>query len=120
MIWRQGDILSDETPLSGGVLVANLLLHHFEDETLRDLGRICGGFEVVVFNEPDRAMLPHMLGTMIWPAINRVTRHDMHVSIFAGFTAGEMAEQLGLKGDIWSFRETSTWRGSRRVLGWRV
>lgn len=120
VVWRQGDLLADAAALGGGVLVANLFLHHFEDQALRDLGRICGGFEVVVFNEPDRAMLPHMLGAMIWPMVNRVTRHDMHVSIFAGFSAGEVPEQLGLDGETWRFRETSTWRGGRRVLGWRA
>lgn len=120
VIWKQGDVLADDNPLSGGVLLANLFLHHFEDETMIELGRICSGFEVVVFNEPNRAMLPHMLGTAIWPMINRVTRHDMHVSIFAGFSAGELPELLGLDRAAWRFHETSTWRGSRRVLGWRV
>lgn len=117
--WRRGDLLSDGSPLSGGVLVANLFLHHFEGDSLRCLGRICGEFEVVIFNEPDRAMLPHMLGASMWPMINRVTRHDMHVSIRAGFAAGELPGLLGLDRKTWRFHETSTWRGARRVLGCR-
>lgn len=106
--------------MTGGVLVANLFLHHFEGESLRMLGKLCGGFEVVVFSEPDRAILPHMLGVLLWPAINRVTRHDMHVSIRAGFAAGELPELMGLEPEKWTFRETSTWRGARRVIGLHI
>lgn len=118
--WKQGDVLSQEKALTGGVLVANLFLHHFEGERLRILGRLCEAFEVLVISEPDRAGLPHVLGTMMWPFVNRVTRHDMHVSIDAGFTTGETAGLLGLAAGKWRIRETSTWRGARRVVAWRA
>lgn len=117
--WQQGDLLSDRHDLSGGVLIANLFLHHFEGDSLRTLGTLYQEFEVVIFCEPDRAMIPHLLGASIWPWVNRVTRHDMHVSINAGFTKGELPALLGLKPERWEFSETSTWRGGRRVLGWR-
>lgn len=117
--WRQGDLLSDRHDLSGGVLIANLFLHHFEGEALRALGTLCEGFEIVVFCEPDRARIPHLLGASIWPWVNRVTRHDMHVSIDAGFVKGELPALLGLEPKWWKISETSTWRGARRVLGWR-
>ena len=120
VIWRQGDVRSGSTPPGGGVLVANLFLHHFDETSLRDLGRLCNGFEVLVFNEPDRATLPHLLGTPLWPLVNRVTRHDMHVSIAAGFAKGELQRLLGLDPKKWNIRETSSWRGARRVLGWRA
>lgn len=120
VIWRQGDLLSGGVSLSGGVLVANLFLHHFEGESLRALGRLCGNFEVLIFNEPARGALPHVLGTLMWPMINRVTRHDMHVSIHAGFAKGETVGLLDLDPEAWKFRETSTWRGANRVLGWRA
>jgi hypothetical protein len=118
--WRQGDVLSAGETLTGGVLVANLFLHHFQGEALRNLGKLCDGFEVVVFNEPDRTTLPHLLGTLMWPMINRVTRHDMHVSINAGFADGELPERLGLDTGKWRISETSTWRGARRVIAWRA
>lgn len=120
VIWRQGDILTNHPPAGGGVLVANLFLHHFEGESLLKIGRICDGFDVLVFTEPDRAALPHLLGASLWPLVNRVTRHDMHVSITAGFAAGDMPRLLGLDRKTWTIRETSTWRGARRVLGWRA
>lgn len=119
VVWKQGDVLTSRSAMTGGVLVANLFLHHFEGEALRNLGKLCDGFEVVVFSEPDRGILPHVLGFLMWPFVNRVTRHDMPVSIRAGFAAGELPRLLGLDPETWQFRETSTWRGARRVIGWR-
>jgi hypothetical protein len=117
--WKQGDIFAAPPPEATGVLVANLFLHHFEGEALNLLGRWMENFELLVFCEPDRAHLPHALGALIHPFINRVTRHDMHVSITAGFATGEIRRFLGLSEDHWQSRESSTWRGARRVVFWR-
>ncbi len=114
--WQRGDIFASPPPASGGVLVASLFLHHFEAAALTALGEWFGNFEVLVFNEPDRARLPHLLGRSLHPWINRVTRHDMHVSIRAGFAAGEIGRLLGLAASRWRTRESSTWRGARRVI----
>lgn len=118
--WHQGDIFKTSPPAPGGVLVANLFLHHFEKEELARLGRWMAGFDMLVFNEPDRSRLPHFLGALMHPSINRVTKHDMHVSIRAGFAAGEISRFLELDDGRWETRESSTWRGARRVLAWRV
>ncbi|HSP42001.1 MAG TPA: class I SAM-dependent methyltransferase [Luteolibacter sp.] len=117
--WRCGDVFHNP-PETGGVLVANLFLHHFEGEALRKLGAICDGFEALVFNEPDRARLAAALGYTMFPFVNHVTRHDMMVSIRGGFRRGEMPLMLGLDPARWNWRETSTWRGARRVLAWRA
>ena len=114
--WHRGDLF-DQAPPSGGLLIANLFLHHFEADALLKLGRWMENFEVLLINEPDRARLPHLLGGLMHPFINPVTRHDMHVSIDAGFSKGEIPCLLGL--DKWEIRESSTWRGSRRVVAWR-
>lgn len=114
--WHRGDIFAMPAPASGGVLVANLFLHHFEGEALTALGQWFKNFEVLVINEPDRATLPHVLGGWLHPLINRVTRHDMHASIRAGFEAGEVTRMLGLDPARWRFRESSTWHGARRVV----
>lgn len=116
--WHRGTIFDAPPPEESGVLVANLFLHHFEAEELAALGRWMRSFKVLVINEPDRSRLPHLLGRLAHPWINRVTRHDMHVSIDAGFAAGEIGGLLGLDG--WQMKETSTWRGARRVLAWRA
>ena len=117
--WSQGDIFTMPPPRAGGVMVANLFLHHFEGVPLTDLGCWCENFEVLIINEPDRASLPHLLGGLMHPWINRVTRHDMHVSIRAGFAAGEITHFLGLDAHRWQTRESSTWRGARRVVAWK-
>ncbi|MBC8127104.1 MAG: hypothetical protein H8M99_08175 [Gloeobacteraceae cyanobacterium ES-bin-144] len=119
VIWKQGDLLSADCEMSGGILISNLFLHHFEGASLRQLGQLCNGFEILVFNEPDRSTLPHLLGGSMWPMINRVTRHDMHVSISAGFARDEMPSLMGIDPAMWSIVETCTWRGARRVLGCR-
>ena len=113
--WHRGDLF-EQAPRSGGVLIANLFLHHFEAEALLKLGRWMENFAVLLINEPDRAPLPHLLGGLMHPFINHITRHDMHVSIDAGFSRGEIQRLLGL--DDWKIRESSTWRGSRRVVAW--
>ncbi|GAA5116068.1 hypothetical protein JIN84_19585 [Luteolibacter yonseiensis] len=117
--WNQGDIFASKAPDKGGVLVANLFLHHFEGEALMRLGRWVDRFEVLVFCEPDRARLPHVLGGLMHPWINRVTRHDMHVSITGGFRQGEIRQGMGLETGRWQCRESSTWRGARHVVFWR-
>lgn len=117
--WRRGDVFQ-QAPPPGGVLVANLFLHHFEGDGLKRLGKLCEGYDVLLFNEPDRSRVAACLGTVLHPFVNHVTRHDMLVSIRAGFRRGEMTRLLGLDESLWNIRETSTWRGARRVIACRV
>ena len=118
--WIQGDLFNAPAPEVGGVLIANLFLHHFEGDALSALGRWMKPFEVLVINEPDRACLPILLGCLMHPWVNRVTRHDMNVSIRGGFSGGEIPRFLRLLDGGWKIRETSTWRGARRVVAWRT
>lgn len=118
--WQCGDLFESPSPTTGGVAIANLFLHHFEGNDLLRLGTWFSDADAVVFCEPDRARLPHVLGRLMHPWINHVTRHDMHVSITAGFYTGELPEMLGMAGGDWQFRESSTWRGARRVIGCRT
>lgn len=118
--WLRGDLFTQPPPAPGGVRIANLFLHHFEGESLLHLGRWIDDADLLIFSEPDRANLPHGLGWLMHPWINHVTRHDMHVSISAGFAAGEIQRLLGLNPARWRFSETSTWRGARRVIGRRI
>ncbi|RPJ35244.1 MAG: hypothetical protein EHM17_03265 [Verrucomicrobiaceae bacterium] len=117
--WRSGDVFQHAPP-PGGVLVANLFLHHFEGEDLRRLGKLCEGFDVLIFNEPARSRLAAFLGTLLHPFVNRVTRHDMQVSIRAGFRRGEMAALMGLEPARWRIEESSTWLGARSITAWRI
>lgn len=118
--WQQGDLFQNKNPVRGGILVANLFLHHFEGESLKQLGNLCQNFKILLFSEPARARFPHFLGQLMSPFVNRVTRHDMHVSIDAGFIIGELPRLMGLAPSAWQIQEHSTWRGAARMVGWRV
>jgi hypothetical protein len=113
--WRQGDLFTMAEPITGGILVANLILHHFETESLRRIGVIAAGFETVIFVEPHRCRSGLALATLLLPFVGDVTRHDMPVSIRAGFAKGELAEELGLSTG-WSVTESTHWRGALRVV----
>lgn len=118
--WQRGDLFAQLSPAPGGVRIANLFLHHFEGKALKALGRWVENADLLVFNEPDRAALPHALGRLMHPFINHVTRHDMHVSITAGFGIGEIQQTLGLDPKCWKIEESCTWRGSRRLICWKI
>jgi hypothetical protein len=115
--WRQSNILDPEAVQpSGGLLVASLILHHFQAAELAWLGRyFMTRFDALALVEPDRRQLAHRLGRLAWPFINRVTRHDMHVSIDAGFAKHELPKLLNLE-DCWQIEESCTLTGARRLF----
>ncbi len=61
----------------GGVAVANLFLHHFEDDQLAEMGRMLEGCEVICISEPWRSRLALLEGRFLYPFVNGVTRHDI-------------------------------------------
>lgn len=86
-------------------IVANLFLHHFDDEQLARLFSLAAPrTKLFVGCEPRRARLPlagsHMLGLI---GCNDVTRHDAVLSVRAGFSGGELSA-LWPKGD-WALEE---------------
>jgi len=113
--WHRGDILTQPAPAHGGVLIANLFLHHFTDDQLRAFTPWLKGFDTVLVNEPLRAKLPLLLGKAAHPFIHPITRHDMRVSTEAGFITGELPILLGLDTHKFTFRETTTWQGAIRL-----
>jgi hypothetical protein len=118
--WRQGDVFDELLAASGGVLVANLFLHHLDDSSLERLGFLLGSFDAICINEPHRSSSAMWQSRLLLPFVNSVTRHDMPVSIRAGFRKGELPALLGLTADVWRVREETTWRGALRVLAWRI
>lgn len=120
--WRQGDVFEagdDAGPATGGVLLANLFLHHFTPDELGRLGERMARFRLLCFVEPFRWEGALVAGSMMTPFVNRVTRHDMRVSIEAGFVPGELPAWLGLDPSDWEISERSSWRGGLRVLASR-
>ena len=116
--WKAGDLFETFSETDGEVVVANLILHHFEDEQLEELGLLIRSRRRFVAVEPWRSRLSLVEGAMLWPLINRVTKHDMMVSIRAGFQKGELPELLKLGRD-WEWREEVSLLGGLRVLAWR-
>ncbi len=117
--WHRGDILNEPPPEHGGVLIANLFLHHFTDEQLTAFARWFEGFDAVVINEPLRSKMSLLFGKAAYPFINQITRHDMRVSIEAGFVPGELPHILRLQTLGFDFKELSTWQGAIRITAKR-
>ena len=119
--WVEGDVLEVlEGVLQGGeVVIANLFLHHFEGGPLGRIGGLLGECRALCFSEPHRSRLALAEGYLLHPFVNHVTRHDMMVSIRAGFRRGELPQFLGLDPQRWELREGSTLLGAHRLLAWR-
>lgn len=115
--WQEGDVF--EKSEGGGVLVANLFLHHFEQDDLARLGEVARGFDVLCFVEPLRTHGSLMMGRGMLPFVSRVTKHDMIVSIRAGFVPGELGRLMGLNSEEWEVSERCSWRGRLSVLACR-
>ncbi|MEP4078649.1 hypothetical protein [Haloferula sp.] len=116
--WKQGDLWLSEADIAGGIMVVNLFLHHLEEDDLRRLGEIAERFEMLAFVEPLRTTDALWMGERLLPVVGEATKHDMIVSIKAGFIEGELPSMLGLSSD-WKVSERSTWRGGHRVLALR-
>ncbi len=117
--WIRGDLFEELPRLSGDVLVGNLFWHHFSDEQLVDLAATVAKFRVVLASEPLRARFPQVLGALLVPFVNHVTRHDMFISIRAGFRPGELAHQWQLGSAKWQVEESTGFLGACRLIAHR-
>jgi len=119
--WKQQDLFNASSLDDYDIIMASLILHHFSDSQLQGLGRrFTSGARLLIFTEPFRNSFSHTLGRLAeWTGIHPVTRHDMHVSIDAGFHLKELPELLGLSEELWEIREWQDWRGSLRVVAFR-
>jgi len=117
--WKQGDMFeilntSSEIPGESGV-IANLFLHHFTDEQLNELGKtLTDTFSLILACEPVRRKLHQWQGCLLYPLVNQVTRHDMQVSIEAGFLNSQLGELFLNERDDWTTRIDQTFLGSYR------
>jgi hypothetical protein len=97
---------------------ANLFLHHLSDAQLGRLGGLLRDCDALCFCEPWRSRWALFEGGLLYPFVGRVTRHDMMVSIRAGFRRGELPRLLGL-GEEWTVQEQCTMMGAYRMLAWK-
>ena len=117
--WHQADLWSaaGESAVRGAVvIIANLILHHFSNEDLERLGSQFDRARLLVFNEPVRRPLHLWQGKLIAPFLNRVTRHDLPVSVRAGFVGDELAQVLALDPRRWEWTHTTTFTGGYRFV----
>ena len=117
--WHPGDLLQGEQPWPGAVLIGNLVLHHFAREQLQALGRRMRDFKVILINESRRDHDVLRRSRWLHPLLGEMTRHDMRVSLEAGFLDGELPEWLGLDSDQWEIRESNNIFGAHRLLAVR-
>ncbi|MDB4438396.1 class I SAM-dependent methyltransferase [bacterium] len=116
--WEAGDLFEKLPGVVGETVVANLILHHFEDDQLARLGKLIRDRRFLIAVEPWRSRISLAEGYSLWPFINHVTKHDMMVSIRAGFRKGELREMLDL-GAGWEWKEEVSLLGGLRVLAWQ-
>ena len=115
--WIQENVLEMETvPQKNSdpvAVICNLILHHFSDDQLFKLGQTLSTADHVIINEPSRRYLPLFMGYLAFPLLGKVTRHDMIVSIRAGFRNKELIRYFPSKNCL-SMDETI--RGSIRYV----
>ena len=116
--WLAGDLFQILPEVEGETIVANLVLHHFRDNQLAQLGKLIRDRRSLIAVEPWRSKISLAEGYALWPLINHITKHDMMVSIRAGFRNGELRKLLDL-GDEWEWKEEVSLLGGVRVLAWR-
>ena len=96
--WRVASVVADvfdwpQTPDVSEAVIANLFLHHFENEQLTVLlQNISERTKLFIAVEPRRARWPLFCSHLLWASgCNDVTRHDAVVSVRAGFADEEIS-----------------------------
>jgi hypothetical protein len=115
MRWVEGNILQTLQPHE--VIVGSLIAHHFDESSLRSLGKHLASARAILFVEPLRTALSYLMALCALPFSGRVTRHDMPASIRAGFRPGELAPLLGLTNH--TITEKAVQRGVLRFIAVR-
>jgi SAM-dependent methyltransferase len=115
------DWLRDEQTGRFDAIAANLFLHHFEPEPLRELLRLAARrTRLFIACEPRRSSLA-LAGTRLLGLLgcNDVTRHDATASVRAGFHGGELgALWPGEAG--WTLTEGARAMFSHGFVAWRA
>jgi hypothetical protein len=96
--WRAEAVVADvfdwpQTPAPAEIVVANEILHHFDDARLAGLFRVIASHaRLFIAIEPRRAPWPLFCSRLLWAiGCNSVTRHDATVSVRAGFVREELS-----------------------------
>lgn len=103
--WVSGRIEDYPPDNDTACVIGSLILHHFEDSSLRHIADSFPTARRLLFVEPHRTRLALLLAAITSPMVGVVTRHDMSTSIRAGFRRGELARLTGLESG-WTIRES--------------
>jgi hypothetical protein len=120
--WHAADLLSFGGYGRYSVAIGNLIFHQFSDTELAGLGRtLQASARLIVACEPVRRRSCQILFAGAAPMLgaNRVTRHDAHVSIAAGFRGRELPRLLELDPAGWDCQCTTTLIGAYRMVAVR-
>ena len=115
--WLQQDLLTSPYP-PADMVIANLFLHHFDSQQLHVIGeRLRASCRHLIVNEPARRSLHLYQGKLLnLLGIHPITRHDMAISIRAGFLEQELVCDLGLKRPAWTIHQHCSWLGAYRLI----
>ena len=120
--WHQSNLLTFPDYARYPVTVGNLILHHFSNDQLHQLGaQLRASSRLIVACEPWRHRRFQILFKTVAPLFgaSRVTLHDASVSIAAGFCGGELPASLGLDDGNWDYRCHTTALGAYRMVAIR-
>ena len=101
-----------QQPRSGRwhLALANLFLHHFEEDALRELlSAVALRCDAFIACEPRRS-IPALAGSRLLPAIgvSADTRHDATTSVRAGFRGSELSRMWPAAAGSWRIEERSS------------
>ncbi|TLD69684.1 hypothetical protein FEM03_17160 [Phragmitibacter flavus] len=114
-LWQTGSVLDGSLP-EAEIIVANLLLHQFDDQELAtftdSLPPTC---RLILAVDPLRSRMALWEGKIMVAItrMNPLTKVDMETSVHNGFRNNELPDALPLHG--WTSQVSTTWRGGYRV-----
>ena len=103
--WHREDIRTFDRYDEYEVILANFVLHQFEDSVLRDLGRRCCKTRRVILacETARRKFHLHQLKLAKCLGMSKASVHDAKASIESGFVAEELPSLLGLEPTEWTW-----------------
>lgn len=118
--WHRCDVREFDGFAAYGVVLANLVLHHFSGRDLAELGgKLRDSVRAIVACEPERRRRWRFLCAAFRPLVGPVTGHDARASIDAGFRGAEIARALGLDRAHWNLSCRAGGIGSSRLVAVR-
>jgi len=115
--WRQCDLRDHDLAPRPHVLIANFLLHQFDDADLVRLGHAMRHVPVWILCEPYRSRLALAGLAAVRPfGLHEVSWRDGRVSVRAGFRGRELADALGADAAGRQTQVAIDWRGSYRLV----